>query len=71
MDQETTKRTYRLFNKQVHQLGLYLRRISLPGFDGVPIYDVFTFFFKGLSKGSLNTRASSIAFNFLLALGPA
>src|SRR4030042_2455496 len=71
MDQETTKRTYRLFNKQVHQFGLYLKRISLPGFDGVPIYDVFTFFFKGLSKGSLNTRASSIAFNFLLALGPA
>jgi membrane protein len=71
MDKETTKKTYRLFNKQVHQFGIYLRRISLPGFDGVPIYDVFTFFFKGLSKGSLNTRASSIAFNFLLALGPA
>lgn len=71
MEKETAKRTYRFFNKQVHQLGVYLRRISLPGFNSVPIYDVFTFFFKGLSKGSLNTRASSIAFNFLLALGPA
>lgn len=37
----------------------------------MPIYDVFSFFFKGLSKGSLSTRASSIAFNFVLALGPA
>ncbi len=71
MEEETAKRTYRFFNKQVHHLGVYLRRISLPGFNNVPIYDVFTFFFKGLSKGSLNTRASSIAFNFLLALGPA
>ncbi|MBN2214471.1 MAG: YihY/virulence factor BrkB family protein [Bacteroidales bacterium] len=71
MEPEHKKRTYRIFNKQVHQFGFYLKRISLPGFNGVPIYDVFSFFFKGLSKGSLNTRASSIAFNFLLALGPA
>jgi membrane protein len=71
MEQETTKKTYRIFNKQVNQVGVYIKRISLPGFNGVPIYDVFTFFFKGISKGSLNTRASSIAFNFLLALGPA
>ena len=71
MEKETTSKTYRLFNKQVHQFGFYLKRISLPGFNKVPIYDVFTFFFKGLLKGSLNTRASSIAFNFMLALGPA
>lgn len=71
MEQDISKRTYRIFNKQVHQAGAYIRKISLPGFNGVPIYDVFTFFFKGITKGSLNTRASSIAFNFLLALGPA
>jgi membrane protein len=71
MEKETTSKKYRLFNKQVHQFGFYIKRISLPGFNRVPIYDVFTFFFKGLLKGSLNTRASSIAFNFLLALGPA
>ncbi len=52
-------------------MGDYLRRISFPGFNKVPIYDVFTFFFNGISKGSVNTRASSVAFNFLLALGPA
>ena len=71
MDYEAHQRTYKLFNKQLHQLGDYLRRISFPGFNRVPIYDVFSFFFKGISKGAVNTRASSVAFNFLLALGPA
>ncbi|MBN1416193.1 MAG: YihY/virulence factor BrkB family protein [Bacteroidales bacterium] len=64
------KRTYYFFNKQVHRLGDYFHRMPFPGSNGVPIYDVFTFFFKGLSKGALNIRASAIAFNFLLALGP-
>ncbi len=31
----------------------------------------FPYFIRGLSKGSLNIRATSIAFHFLLALGPA
>ncbi len=71
MEQEEIQHKYLLFDKKLHKLKRWLRRISLPGFDSVPIYDVFTFFFKGISKGSLNTRASSIAFNFMLALGPA
>lgn len=49
----------------------YLQEISLPGFNGLPISEVGRFFFRGLQKGSLNLRASAIAFNFLLALGPA
>lgn len=65
------KRTYFFYNDQVHRLGDYFRRISFPGFDGVPVYDVFLFFLQGLRKGSLNIRASAISFNFLLALGPA
>ncbi len=64
------QRTYKFFNKKVHKIIDYFRRISFPGFEGVPIYNVFSFFFSGLTKGSLNIRASSIAFNFLLALGP-
>jgi len=46
------------------------KRITIPGFDGLPIYDVARFFFKGISKGSLAPRASSIAFSFFLALFP-
>jgi membrane protein len=70
MAQHLYQRTFKYFNRQVHQIIDYFRRISFPGFEGVPIYNVFSFFFKGLLKGSLNIRASSIAFNFLLALGP-
>ncbi len=43
----------------------------LPGFDGVPISHVFAFVLRGFRKGVLVTRASSIAFNMLMALLPA
>ncbi len=48
-----------------------IRKIVLPGFDGIPIVDVFKFVIKGFRKGVLVTRASSIAFNLLLAVLPA
>jgi len=64
------KRTYYLFNRQVHKSGETLRHMSFPGSKGVPVYDVLIFFFRGITKGSLNIRASAIAFNFLLAMGP-
>ncbi|MCF8373908.1 MAG: YihY/virulence factor BrkB family protein [Bacteroidales bacterium] len=47
------------------------KKITLPGFDGVPLYDVVYFFVRGLMEGSLTTRASGIAFSFYLALFPA
>lgn len=45
--------------------------IRFPGASGLSIYEVSSIFIKGLSKGSLNIRATSIAFHFMLALGPA
>ncbi|MBU2554290.1 MAG: YihY/virulence factor BrkB family protein [Bacteroidetes bacterium] len=53
-----------------HLLRLKLSRIVLPGFDGVPLYDVLVFFMRGLFKGVLSYRASAIAYNFFLALIP-
>lgn len=47
-----------------------LRKLVIPGFDGIPIYAVILFFVRGFKKGALVTRASSIAFNLLLALLP-
>lgn len=44
--------------------------LVLPGFDGVPLNMVASFVVKGFRKGVLVTRASSIAFNLLLALLP-
>lgn len=44
--------------------------VVLPGFDGMPLYDVLVFFFQGLFKGMLTYRAAAISFNFFLALIP-
>ena len=40
------------------------KHIDLPGFKGMNLYEVSSFFIKGLEKGAITTRASSIAFNF-------
>lgn len=45
--------------------------IVLPGFDGMPLFDVMIFFLRSIGKGALTQRASAIAFNFFLALFPA
>lgn len=47
-----------------------LKKYSLPGFKRLPIYDVLSFFFRGIYDGALDTRASSMAFKFFLALFP-
>jgi membrane protein len=64
------QRTYLLFDRQIHRFGEWLKHITLPGFEKVTIYDAFWFFLRGIQKGSLNIRASAIAFNFMLAIGP-
>ena len=46
------------------------KKIILPGFDGLPIYYVAKFFFKGLVEGALELKASSMAFKFFLAIFP-
>jgi membrane protein len=47
------------------------QKLVLPGFDGLPLYDVINFFFKGIMQSSLTTRASALAFNFFIAIFPA
>jgi membrane protein len=46
------------------------KQIKPLGFSGLSIYDVAIFFWKGLIKGAITTRASSLAFNFFLAFFP-
>ncbi len=48
----------------------FSKKIVLPGFDGIPLYEVLEFLITGLQKSSLTTRASSLAFRFFLALFP-
>jgi membrane protein len=52
-------------------IGERINKWVLPGFDGLPMRQVITFVLKGFRKGVLVTRASSIAFNLLMALLPA
>ncbi len=47
------------------------KRISLPFFDGEPIYNVMIFFWKSIVNGAITTRASAIAFSFFIAFFPA
>ncbi len=47
------------------------KNIIPPGFSGIPLFDVVRFFFIQIQKTSLNDRAASISFNFLLAIPPA
>ena len=42
--------------------------IFLPGFQGLPLYDVLVFFRNQVQKVGLNDRARSIAFSFLMAI---
>lgn len=46
------------------------KEVRIPGFDGLPLYDVTAFFVKGLQEGWLGLRASAVAFNFILAIFP-
>ncbi len=65
------QRSSRLALKRSLLLVNRAKQLSLPGFEGIPIYDVVVFFIRGLQKGSLTTRASSIAFHIFLAAIPA
>ena len=46
------------------------KKLIIPGFDNLPVYNVIKFFIEGIQKNSLTTRASSLAFRFFLALFP-
>ncbi|PVX52370.1 membrane protein [Balneicella halophila] len=48
----------------------YLKRISLPGFEDIPVWNIILFFWNGLINGAITTRASAIAFSFFIALFP-
>src|SRR5436190_14269902 len=54
--------------KWVNSLISKSKKIILPGFDKVPLYDVIVFFFQQVKKVGFSERASSISFNFLMAI---
>jgi membrane protein len=46
------------------------KHLYLPGFEGVPLYDVIKFFLKQVKTVGLTERASAIAYNFIMAIPP-
>ena len=47
-----------------------LKRMSFPGFEGIPVYDVFLKFREEIKEDGLSIRASPISYFFILALFP-
>lgn len=44
--------------------------LKLPGFEGVPLYDVIKFLFGQLKTHGLTERAAAISYNFIMAIPP-
>lgn len=58
-------------SRLVRKLNVWAKRRSLPGFSGVPIYDVLVFVFNEFRRFDLIMRANAIAFSFFLSIFPA
>ncbi len=46
------------------------RKIILPGFEGISLWEVIFFFIWSIKRGLVTTRAAALAFHFFLALIP-
>jgi membrane protein len=49
---------------------IYLKRLKIPSFEGLSVYDFLELYVVGLIKGTLTSRAGSIAFSFFMAVFP-
>lgn len=58
-------------NARLRQLTVWAKEIRLPGFDGVPLYDVMVFFRNEMKRNVISVRARAIAFTSFMALFPA
>src|SRR5437868_13622424 len=47
------------------------KKTSLPGFQGIPIFDVVKFFIGQVKTVGIRERAAAIAFNLVMAIPPA
>ena len=65
---------YFYYRKQFRWLIPYInlaKRVSFPGFDRIPVFNVLVFFFRGIRDGAVIMRAEAVAFNLIFALFPA
>ncbi|MFH1121139.1 MAG: YihY/virulence factor BrkB family protein [Bacteroidota bacterium] len=60
-----------LKSRPVRMVLIWSKKLVIPGFDGVSLYDVTDFFVKGIQRGSITNRAAALSFNTFLAIFPA
>lgn len=61
----------RLFRVTIIRKTIHItRKIVVPGFEGVSLWEILFFFVWTLRRGLIGTRASSLAFHFFLAMIP-
>jgi Predicted membrane protein len=56
--------------QRVQQVESWSKKVSLPGFSQVPIYNIVTFIYAELKKDDIVTRANSVAYTFFLSIFP-
>lgn len=54
----------------INVLASLLKKIKLPGLEGLSLYDLLEMYTIGIVKGTLTTRAGAIAFSFFTAIFP-
>ncbi|MBT8230461.1 MAG: YihY/virulence factor BrkB family protein [Bacteroidia bacterium] len=57
--------------KIIRNLVYITKKYSLPGFSGVPVYDVIVFVVNEAKRDDIVTRSNAVAFTFFLSLFPA
>jgi membrane protein len=64
------KRRFQRIHPRLLKLIQWAKRVTFPGFEGVPVFYVIKFFFDEIKDGSVTMRAASVSFFFVLALFP-
>ena len=54
----------------INLLASLLKKVKLPGMEGLSLYDLMEMYILGIAQGALSARASAIAFSFFTALFP-
>ena len=52
------------------KLDHFIKTFTLPGFEGIPFYNIIGFLIKETHKDDITTRANSMAFSFFISLFP-
>lgn len=54
----------------INILVMLLRKVKLPGLEGLSLYDLLEMYIVGIINGTLTARAGAIAFSFFMAIFP-